>query len=171
MIDPDFTKAVLADGRVTLAELEQAYMRDFSCILQTGAGGEAWYYPEVRPSGGYMSIDAADEDMGSAAQACGGLYLEPVLRQYMADHPDTPALRDRWREMSLGCLRERAPSIFAQMDPTWSWDAIHQKAFEIQNSELREDPKTSSVVQSCVDDLGLPRKAYAQIVGNLATSR
>lgn len=165
-----FLPSLLSDGAVTRAELEQAYTRTFECILQTGASGQAWLYLDLNPS---MALSVVSKDPNDPnlptqiSEFCQELYLSRALFHYMAEHPETAAIREQKKNLSLACLRDSLPDLYAKLDPAWSWDRIrdevHRLAKELPPPGPGADPPQLRS-QRCVDDLGLPARDLSTLV-------
>jgi hypothetical protein len=165
-VDSEFVEAVLADGRVTRDELEQAYVRKYRCLLDAGfdglvafdfdlwAGGEELgYYGEA------YSLDAMSdselEELVIRAEhrsiSCSNSIRE-IEHVYIRDNPyDSPEDRERQRLAILACVRSDIPQVYADLDETWDYETLRFWLYE----ETDDYGASASVAATdCVNTMG-----------------
>lgn len=168
----EFRSAVLADGTVTRAELEQAYGHLFQCLHDGGAEGMIWFQPELSSSyASALSVRAADGSFpADSAQAealydevvggCERSYVEQIQQTYAAANPES-GLTQRRLSLARECLAENAPHLHELTEGLDDLVAIDEIAFDnAVGSEVQ-------IVQLCTQQYG-----HAMVeLDDLVTSR
>lgn len=154
----DFAKQVLADGKVSREELDQAYHRLGRCLVDGGGEGEFWALPDLGFTSPSLRVSTADDSVQQLLDRCHEEF-DAIEFRYAAEHPQTEAQKSQALNMAKSCIQSKFPDLASEIPAESTIDSL-LKQF---GDQLNNDQRAMPVVDGCLQKLGVPLRPLSEL--------